>query len=51
MNTECAVCGAEIFDPERKEICVDCEDPTPYCAGCNAKTRAKCDCGPRAEND
>ena len=26
-------------------------DPTPYCAGCGAMARAKCDCGPIADNE
>ena len=29
-----------------------CEcDPTPWCHGCGATTKAGCECGPRAEND
>ncbi len=27
------------------------EDPTPWCSWCGAKTRSKCHCGPRADND
>ncbi len=26
-------------------------DPTPWCNGCGAKTRARCDCGPIADNE
>ena len=26
-------------------------DPTPWCSGCGSMTRAKCDCGPRADNE
>lgn len=35
----------------KEETIDDDYDPTPWCHVCGAKTKAKCDCGPKAEND
>lgn len=53
----------ESFEVDGEEMCIDCHcelfdedgnridyDPTPWCIGCGAMTKAGCDCGPIAEN-
>ena len=43
---ECPLCGTREGMRD-----LDNYDPTPYCSGCGAMTKAKCNCGPIADND
>lgn len=50
VETMCDVCDFAISDDCARSGCPH-RDPTPWCHICGAMTKAKCGCGPRAEND
>ncbi len=47
--------GEDIIQVDKKDIEIEWmggdDDPTPYCSWCYSMTKAKCKCGPRADND
>lgn len=49
-NAAAYVTGFEMGAKWQREISGD-EDPTPWCSGCGAKTKSKCNCGEIADNE